>query len=81
VDEIFDSTSISQSDLNIYVRNVGNAQADLLDISDGELVDEIGPLNNTNSIYLFLFLLIFKTKTLIHILFFGRMQNDNNSRR
>jgi hypothetical protein len=53
VDEIFDSTSISQSDLNIYVRDVGNAQADLLDISDGELVDEIGQLNGTNSRYLF----------------------------
>ncbi len=54
MDEIFDSTSISQSNLNVYVRDVGNAQADLLDISDGELVDEIGPLNVTDSRYLFL---------------------------
>ena len=54
MDEIFDSTSISQSNLNVYVRDVGNAQADLLDISDGELVDEIGPLNDTSSRYLFL---------------------------
>ncbi len=54
MDEIFDSTSISQSNLNVYVRDVGNAQADHLDISDGELVDEIGPLNDIDSRYLFL---------------------------